>query len=161
MKKINFQEAMFSYALDALLSEIHAESSYIASSLYSIATEKQSVLPLIISQDERDFVSMNLHEAHNLIASRLAAYLSDATGIAREYYNIELLLPENRPSTIDSLISHEINRCLVSFVLAKWYENRLPDIATRQYQVFNASLAALFHDTIMARRGCKKPLNYT
>lgn len=154
------QEVVFSYILDSLSTDIHAESSYIASSLYSVAQEKASITPLIITRDETDFMRMSLAQAHNLIASRLAAYTTTSTQVQDDCYTFELLLPLGRQAAVDALIAHELQRALVNYTLARWYEYRVPECSARLMLSYEAALSSAVHDIVMARRGCKRPTHY-
>lgn len=159
-KKRNYQEVVFAHTFDALFKKLHAESSYMASSLYSASTEKVDVTPLIITQDESAFMRDAMRKAHNLIVSRLSGYLTDTVYPDENDFVIELILPTDRPANIDHLISHEIERMLITYALAVWYEYRHNDATNRQMHACAASLTTLLHDVLLAHKGCKRPENY-
>lgn len=156
----NLQEVVFALSEDALFTIIHGESSYIASSLYAAMTEKSDVTPFIITEDDSELLNITLSQAFNFIATALSAYTTQATGINNGMYTLELMLPIARSSTVDQLIRHEMERALVTYSLAIWYEFRVPEVAQRHAKAFTASLSALRHDVYMAHRRCKRPSNY-
>lgn len=162
MKKYNskLQTVVFSHTYDALFTQIHAESSYIASSLYHSMPEKKSVTPLIITQDEEAFIRKALQQIHNLLATRLAAYTTAETRIDGDNYIIEIQMPANRNAATDHLIAHEIERSMVAYTLAAWYEYKQVPTASQQLNVCAASTTTLLHDVRMAYKGYKRPGNY-
>lgn len=156
----NLDKVVFALGEDALFTQIHAESSFIATSLYSAMPEKSDVTPLIITKDDSELINITLSQAFNFITTTLSAYTTEATKIDNGMYTLELMLPSSRSATIDTLIRHEMERTLITYSLAIWYEFRIPEVAQRHAKAFTASLAALRHDVLMAHRECKRPGNY-
>ena len=146
-----FEKVSFPYTYDLLKESLVADSAYIARSVYDISAEKSSVLPIIITEDDRDFIIARISRACVDIVTRLVAYIGEETQFEEEPYTFVLNLPTYRNETIDMLISHELHRAIVAHVLAGWYEMRLPEMAKRQWQLYEAAIAMVRHDVYMAR----------
>lgn len=154
------QEVSFAFTSDSLLKQLRAESSYIAHSLYTAMPEKNSVAQLILSEDVAEFVSMELKNAFANIYSALSAYLCDSSQCVADPFTVVLRMPGGRNYGIDALLLHELQRAIVTFVLARWYEYRLPDVAAQQMQLHQAAISAVRHDVFMAYGAAKRPCNY-
>lgn len=154
------EEVSFAITYSAIEEVLMADSSYIARSLYDVAAEKSSVLPIIITADDREFILSRVLQACNHIATNLVAYIAHDTQFAHEPYTFVLHLPVQRNVAIDALISHELLRAIVAYVLAGWYELRLPDMASRQWQLYEAAIAMIRHDVFMAQGRVRRACNY-
>lgn len=149
-----------SFTLEQLLEEAHAESAYIAHSIFTMQAEKSSVLPLILNPDHRDFARRVLDEAFAAVVTALQAYVLDGTSRTESLYEVVLQLPAQPKASVDALLMHEMERAFVTFLLSRWYECKLPQIAARQYQLFEAAIATIKHDIYMAYGGMKRPHSY-
>ena len=118
----SLDKVTFAYTYDAIAEVIMADSAYIARSLYDVATDKPSVASIIITEDDKEFVKVNIINACNDIVTRLLAYIDDDTQFDVEPYTFILKLPSSRQLAIDSLITHELLRAISAFVLARWYQ---------------------------------------
>lgn len=156
----NCVEVMFDYPVSNLMADVQSDSSYIASSLYGMAAEKSSVMPIIVTDDESDYVKDALARAYNAIATRVAAYLSPSSESSNTQCTIGLLLPTVRHQAVDGLIEHELRRAFVTYVLAQWYECKIPDVARRQWQLYEAAMSMAMHDIFMAYGGMKRGCSY-
>lgn len=146
-----FEKVSFPYSYDILKESLTADSAYIARSLYDISAEKSSVVSLIITEDDHDFIASRISRACVDMVTRLVAYIGEETQFEEEPYTFVLNLPTYRNETIDMLISHELQRAVVAHVLSGWYELRLPEMAARQRQLYEAAIAMVRHDIYMAR----------
>lgn len=157
-----FQEVLFSYTLDALMTNLHAESAYIAMSVGAAMPDEQKSLlsSYIITDDESPFVQIALNQAHTAIKSRMLAYLADDVASDSETYAIQLFLPERRKPDYDALIMNELQRAFVTFVLARWFENKLPEVAVRQQQLYESALSTAMHDIFMLYGGMRRKCCY-
>lgn len=164
MKRVNstFQEVLFSYTFDALMTSIHADSAYIAMSVGATMSDgEKSILPsFIITEDETPFVQSVLSQAHTAIMRRMSAYLADQPEAQADVFAIQIYLPENRKAEYDVLIMNELQRAYVTFVLARWYEQKLPEIALRQHQLYESALSSAMHDIFMMYGGRRKSCYY-
>ena len=120
-----------------------SDSSYIARSLYDVAAEKPQVTPLIITEDDKPFIVGQLTQACADIVTRLAAYIAEETQFEDEPYTFVFTLPTCRNASVDALIRHELLRAIVTYVLTRWYEVRLPAVAAREQQLYDAAIAML------------------
>ena len=145
------EKVSFPYTYASLEESLTADSAYIARSIYDMAAEKSSVLPIIITEDDRDFITSRISRACVDIVTRLVAYIGEETQFEDEPYTFVLNLPSCRNVAIDMLISHELQRAIVAHILAGWYELRLPEMAARQWQLYEAAIAMVRHDIYMAR----------
>ena len=155
---IAFEDVAFTYTYDELMTEINADSAYIAKSMGVSAGVDgvASSLPFIVTSDEETFVRAALSEALNVVLNRMSAYLAESRPALVGTYVVRLLLPERRKEQYDSLISNELRRALVTYVLVRWYENRLPDVALRQQQLHNAAISTAMHDIFMLYGGVRR-----
>lgn len=153
-----FQEVLFSYTYDVLMKSIHADSAYIAMSVGSNMpnAEKSSLSPLIITDDEAPFVRSALLQAHVAMLTRMSAYLAEQPKASDEVFAIQLFLPERRKPDYDTLIMNELLRAFVTFVLARWYEHKLPEIALQQQQLYESALSTAMHDIFMLYGGMRR-----
>lgn len=158
--EITLQEVSFAFTSDSLMKQLRAESSYIAHSLYTAMPEKGSVTQLVVSEDVADFVSMEVQNAFASICSALSAYLCDSSQCVTNPYTVVLRMPERRNKELDALLLHELQRAIVTFVLARWYEYKLPEVAAKQMQLHQAAISTARHDVFMAYGGAKRPCNY-
>ena len=156
----SLDKVTFAYTYDAVAEVLMADSAYIARSLYDVAAEKPSVASIMITEDDEEFVKANIVTACTDIITRLVAYVDDDTQFDVEPYTFILRLPSSRRLAIDSLITHELLRAISAFVLARWYESRLPDVAMRQQQLYDAAIAMLRHDVFMARGKVHRTTTY-
>ncbi len=161
MKNCNtVEDVTFSFTSHILLEMARADSSYIATSLYAVAAEKSDVMPFVITEDEMPFVLACLRNAYNELLTRLMAYVGEGSRCNDECFEIVLKLPVARRSEIDNLIAHELQRAYVTYLLSRWYENKLPDIAMRQLQLYEAAVAMARHDIFVAYGGMKRKPHY-
>lgn len=145
--------------IDTLFKTAHADSSYIVNAMQAQAHEG-SLLPYILGEGDRQFASVALADAFAHITTRLAAYIDPSTAVVGDTYNIILLLPATRPSQLDTLIAHELQRAFVTFLLSRYYELRLPEVAMRQHQLCEAAIETARHDIFMAYGGMKRRGSY-
>lgn len=154
------EKVAFAFSYISIEEMLVADSSYIARSLYATATEKQSVASMIITEDDKQFVEANITCACVDIVTRLMAYVDAETQFDSEPYTFVFNLPKGRKITIDSLISHELMRAVSAFILSRWYDVLLPDMAARQQQLYEAAVAMVRHDIFMARGKVARPTSY-
>lgn len=164
MKNYNsaFQEVIFSFTYDALMPVIHAESAYIAKTalLNQVEGDVRTAIDFTVTDDEEHFVRLSLQHAHTILLTRLSAYLAESTDRLADTWVVRLLLPERRKSEYDQLIMSELQRAYVTYVLACWYENSLPDVAARHRQLFDAAVSTAMHDIFMLHGGMKRKACY-
>lgn len=160
MNNIDCEVVSFDFTFDNIAEELSAESSYIASSFFAMAAEKQSVQSLVMTEDENTFARNALRKAYVAISARLMAYLSPLSMMDYEECKIRLVLPSGRREDIDALIRHELQRALVTYVLARWYEYRSPEVAARQMALYEAAVSMVMHDIFMAYGGMKRGTSY-
>lgn len=156
----NRVEVLFECPIADIFADVMSDSSYIASSLYGAAAEKVSVMPLIVTDDESEYLNALLKRAYNVIATCAAAYLSPSSEVNSTHCVIGLLLPATRPAGVDGLIEHELRRAFATYLLAQWYEHKVPEVAQRQWQLYEAAVSMLKHDIFMAYRGMKRKGSY-
>lgn len=160
-ENVNYQDVVFSYTLDVLRVDIHAHSAYIASSLHAAAEQPMDITPFMITYDEEEWVCSELKRAFYNLLSALSAYvLPDSCIVGSDEYRFVIKLPMTRKAHNDSLITHELQRAMVSWVLTSWYSNRLPQEAARQQQLYDVAVATARHDVFMAHGGMKRECNY-
>ena len=159
-KDSNYEEVTYSFTYQSIEDVLTAESSYIARSLYDVAVEKPMVTSFILAEDDKHFIVPYITKAFVDIVSRLSAYAVDGTQYDDEPYVIVLKLPVGRKKGVDSLIMHELQRAVVAYILWHWYENRLPDVAMRQHQIYDASVAMALHDVYLACGGMRRRGSY-
>lgn len=145
------EKVSFAFSYNTVEEALLADSAYVARALYDVALEKPSVASYIITEDDKSFIVAHVPEACAHIATRLAAYIAHDVQFHDEPYTFVLSLPSCRNVAIDSLILHELLRAIVAYVLSQWYEVRLPDMAARQQQLYDAAIAMVRHDIFMAR----------
>ena len=150
----------FSIPYTTIEEALTADSSHIARSIYDVAGEKPTVLPIIITEDDRTFVIPRISQACVDIVTRLLAYVDDDTHCNDDSYTFCLRLPSTRNAALDSLILHELQRAIVAHVLAGWYEIRMPEMASRQWQLYEAAIAMLRHDIFMAHGKVRRAGSY-
>lgn len=155
-----FEKVSFAFPYTAVEEAIFADSSYIARALYDVAAEKPQVTPFIVTEDDKPFIVEHLVQACADVVTRLTAYVAADTQFADEPYTFVLSLPTGRNEAIDSLVRHELLRAMVTYVLTRWYEVRLPAVAARQQQLYEAAIAMLRHDLFMARGRVRRPGSY-
>lgn len=153
-----FQEVLFSYTFDVLMTSVHADSAYIAMSVGATAPsdKKPSLQSLIVTDDEAPFVRTALQQAHTAMLTRMSAYLAEQPAAEEDVYAIQLYLPERRKSEYDTLIMNELQRAFVTFVLARWYEHKLPDVAVQQQRLYESAVASAMHDIFMLYGGMRR-----
>ena len=82
-----FQEVLFSYTFDALMTSIHAESAYVAVSVGSaVPSADKPLSAIIITDDEASFVRAALSKAHTAMLTRLSAYLANQPAADEDVY---------------------------------------------------------------------------
>ena len=87
------EKVSFPYTYASLEESLTADSAYIARSIYDMAAEKSSVLPIIITEDDRDFITSRISRACVDIVTRLVAYIGEETQFEDEPYTFVLTLP--------------------------------------------------------------------
>ncbi len=153
-------DVTFAFCVDSLLREAHAESSYVVASVYNMSSEKTDVTPLILSEDELPLVRRAVKDVYTALLTRLQAYLGCGNKQEDDTYYIVVRLPKERKSSIDDLILHELQRSFVSFLLSKWFENKLPEQAAYYLQLYSVAIDSVLHDIFMAYGGMKRTSSY-
>lgn len=152
-----FQEVLFSYTFDALMTSIHAESAYVAVSVGSaVPSADKPLSAIIITDDEASFVRVALSKAHTAMLTRLSAYLANQPAADEDVYAIQLFLPERRKAEYDILIMKELQRAFVAYVLARWYEHKLPEVALQQQNIYEEAVANTMHNIFMLYGGMRR-----
>lgn len=160
-EKLNYQDVVFSFTHNILKEGVVAYSAYVASALHGASEQPVDVTSLMLTDDEGDFIQRELECAFYNILEVLSAYHSpEMTKPDGSTYRFILRLPDSRKPHIDGLISHELQRTFVSWVLSVWYGNRLPHEAARQRQLYDAAIATAKHDVLVARGGVRRGCSY-
>ena len=154
------EKVSFAFTYTAVEEAVMSDSSYIARSLYDVAAEKPQVTPLIITEDDKPFIVEQVTQACADIVTRLAVYIAEETQFEDEPYTFVFTLPTCRNASVDALIRHELLRAIATHVLSRWYEVRLPAVAAREQQLYDAAIAMLRHDIFMAHGPVRRAGSY-
>ena len=162
-KKEDLKETVvFAFSEEEILRELTVESAYVAKSMAGAADLKTGGShAVIVSDDDRPFISRWLSDARDAMTRSLSAYLSGEFASTDNRVVFAIVLPEHRAQGLDESICHQLERAIVHLVLAQWFATKLPDESARRQLQYEGALSAVKSDIGLARnRRPHRPTNY-
>lgn len=160
MKKIKHETVFVAICFEEVMHEALVESSYLAASVAAVTNPVPSVSPLIMTEDEMPMIRRACEEAYAAILPQLSAYAVDGSKVSDDGLCFALRLLVKRHEAIDALLLHELRRAVVSYVLSRWYEGKLPALVADTQRRYEASIAMLLHDIHLSETATRRPVNY-
>ncbi len=162
-KKEDLKETVvFAFSEEEILRELTVESAYVAKSMAGAADLKTGWShAVIVSDDDRPFISRWLSDARDEMTHALSAYLSGEYASTESDVVFAVVLPQERAQGLDESICHQLERAIVHYILSQWFVTRLPEESARRQLQYQGALSTVKSDIRLAcNRRPHRPTNY-